>query len=322
MEIYSIDEAFLCLRGLAADPVSYCKSMRDTVRTHTGIPVSVGIAPTKTLAKLGSKIAKRDASRGGVARLDPREGIDEILAGVPAGDIWGVGPRYSEMLARHGIYNALQLARAEDRWVKKKMTITGLRMVLELRGIPCIPLDEAPSPKKEIVSSRSFGRPVETRQEIGEALASYTARAAEKLRAQRSAASCITVFLMTDRFKPVSQYSNAAVAELPAPASDTSVLVHFAFRLLESIYRNGYLYKKAGVMLSGLVPENEVQLSLFTGRRDRPGLMKVMDGINARRGRNTVYFAAEGVTRPWHMRREFLSPRYTTEWSEIPVVRS
>ena len=324
MEIYSIDEAFL--RPGYGRHSEWGREVRETVLQWTGIPVSVGLAQTKTLAKLASRLAKKDPACCGVFNMDARPDIDSILDGADAGDVWGVGRQYSDLLRRHGICSARQLRDAPDRWVKKKMTITGLRTVYELRGVPCISLDEMPGTKKAIVSSRSFGRPVTDEAELREAVAAYVTRGAEKLRGQGSAASCVTVFITTNPFrKEDPQYSNSVSYSLPSPSSYTPRLIHCALRLLGVIFRQGYSYKKAGVMFTGIVPVEDAQPDLFSRHRDTEktrSLMSTVDHVNAAMGRGTLTFAAEGRTRPWQMRRAFLSSRYTTHWKEIPVVRA
>ena len=205
------------------------------------------------------------------------------------------------------------------------MTIMGLRTVYELRGISCIPLEQMPNPKKGIVNSRSFGRPVEELKELKESLAEYTARAAWKLRSQGSVASYINVFLATNRFKPEPQYSNSVTSRLPVPTAYTPELIHYANTNLERIYRPGYRYKKVGIMLLEIIPEEDAQLNLFIPSGDtrrKRALMQAVDRINAQWGRNTVYYAAEGNGKPWQMRRSYLSNRYTTEWQEIPLVKA
>ncbi len=326
MEVYSIDEAFLspgCMRG---DPVEYGRMIRDAVKQWTGIPVSIGIAPTKTLAKLASRIGKRDPDCRGVCGLVDRACVDGILGTTDVGDVWGVGGQYRQLLYRNGIRTARQLRDAPDKWIRRNMTIMGLRTVWELRGVPCIPFDELPAPKKGVVSSRSFGRPVESLEELREAVAAYVSRAAEKLRVQKSVAGSVTVFLSTNRFKENDpQYSSGISCRLPVPSSYTPRLIQVAGRLLERIYRQGYRYKKAGVMLYEIMQEGDAQLDLFSRfhdtRRTRR-LMRAVDGVNRDLGRHTLHFAAEGIVRPWQMRREFLSARYTTHWDEIPVVRA
>lgn len=319
MEIYSIDEAFLVMPDADAAPF-----VRERVYRWTGIPVTVGAAPTKTLAKLAAHIGKRDPA--GVCLLLDRGRIDAALAETDVGDVWGVGPRYRELLRRHGIHTAKQLSEAPDPWVRRAMTLTGLRTVWELRGVPCIPIEEAPPPKKCIVCSRSFGIPVEDASSLREAVADYTARAAEKLRAQRGLAGALAVFISTNRFRADEpQYSNGIAIELPAAISYTPRLMRAASALLERIYRQGYRYKKAGVMLYDIVPEGEAQLGLFESFHDTERtrrLMRTVDRLNRAMGRRTLFFAAGGIDRGWAMRRLYLSKRYTTRWDEIPVARA
>jgi DNA polymerase V len=326
MEVYSIDEAFLFFRALGADPVGYGAMMRDRVRQWTGIPVSVGVAPTKTLAKLACRIGKRDPARGGVCALVDPAGIDELLDSVDAGDVWGVGGQYREFLRKNGIRTARELRDAPDRWVRRNMTITGLRTVWELRGVSCIPLDEVPAAKKAIVSSRSFGVPVEGPADLSEAVAAYAARAAEKLRSQRCVAGSVAVFLSTNPFKEDDpQYSNGVAVRLSVPSSYTPRLIHAAVRLLGLMYRRGYRYKKAGVMLYEIMPQHDAQLDLFSRFHDTERtrrLMRTMDGVNRTQGRGALFFASEGIARQWRMRRSFLSARYTTRWDEIPAARA
>jgi len=323
MEIYSIDEAFLFLGGISG-VTGLGRAIREQVLAWTGIPVSVGIASSKTLAKLASRVAKKDPALGGVFNI--AEALtDEVLASVRVEDVWGVGRQYKALLNGRGIRTALQLRDAPERWVKKNMTICGLRTVMELRGIPCIPLEDTPQPKKAIVSSRSFGRPVETLCEMQEAVASYVTRAAEKLRAQRGLARSMIVFIGTNPFRESDpQYSNGISCGFPVPLSYTPHMIRYGLRMIERIYRPGYRYKKAGVVIPDIVPEGERQLSLFHPPPDpaRARLMETVDRLNREMGRGAVRFAAEGCGRAWSMRRSFLSPRYTTRWDEIAVVNA
>ncbi|MCU0847477.1 MAG: Y-family DNA polymerase [Spirochaetes bacterium] len=324
MEVYSIDEAFLFLSGFSRTALTdYGRKIRKTVRQWTGIPVSVGIGPTKTLAKIANRIAKKDPRLGGSFNVRGHPRIDAILESVDVGDVWGVGPRYARLLRKNGIFTARALRDAPDRWVRKNMTITGLRTATELRGTPCIPIEEAPPPKKGVVSSRSFGSPVESLDAVLEALSNYAATAARKLRAQCSAASVIGVFLATDRFRPGPQYANFITAKLPVPTSFTPDLVRHARALLRVIYRPGYSYRKTGVLLDGIIPEGNAQLNLFESAPDerQAELMRTVDRINDRLGGDTVHLGAEGIRRAWGMKRLKLSPCYTTRWNELPVVR-
>jgi len=327
IEIYSIDEAFLSLEGFDSTSLTeYAHLIRSTAKKWTGIPVSIGIGPTKTLAKLASKVAKKYRKLNGVFDLTDHPAMEKILDSVDVGDVWGIGPRYRTFLVRHGIRSALDLNRAGDIWVKKHMTVMGLRTVKELRGIPCFGLEELPVPRKGIMSSRSFGRPVESLEELKQALATYVSRAAEKLRSQRSAAAIVHVFLLTNRFKPREpQYGNSSTAILPIPMDYTPNLIRWAHRQLGKIYKPGYRYKKTGVFLTEIVPRDRIQLNLFTQNyphEKNRKIMRVVDLINARWGTDTVRYGAEGTQKEWKMRRNLLSPRYTTQWSEIPVVKS
>jgi DNA polymerase V len=327
IEVYSIDEAFLALPYSGSDAMTdHARQIRQTVKKWTGIPVSIGIGPTKTLAKIASKIGKKNPLMKGVFNIAEHERMEEILGKFPVGDIWGVGPRYEVFLKRHGINTALQLRNAHDAWVKKHMTVMGLRTVMELRGTPCFSLEEMPVPKKGIVSSRSFGKPVESIDELKEALATYASCAAEKLRSQHSAASILHVFLMTNRFKKNEpQYYSSSTTILPIASSYTPELIRFSHEQLEKIYKPGYRYKKIGVFLAEIVSQDRIQLNLlsldYPHERNRI-LMQVVDKINQRLGPDSVRFAAEGMKQEWHMRRRLLSPRYTTQWSEIPVVKT
>ena len=325
MEVYSIDEAFLSFKGMNRDLTEYGREIKKLVMRWTGVPVSVGIAPTKTLAKLANKISKKNPWLEGVFDITGQADMEQLLNSIKVSDIWGVGQQYTKLLNRNGIFTALHLRDAPDKWIKRNMTIMGLRTAHELRGISCIPLDEAPAPKKGIVSSRSFGKPVESLDELKEALASYTSRGAEKLRSEKGVPSIITVFLTTNPFKDEPQYSNAGTCQLPVPSSHTPMLIACATGLLEKIYKTGYKYKKVGVMLTDIIPETHAQPSLFSpfreNNRDR-ALMQAVDRINRSMGRKTVHFAAEGIQKPWDMKRQFLSKRFTTDWNEIPVVRA
>ncbi len=329
MEVYSIDEAFLDLENLAFDSaVDYARELRATVGRWTGVPVSIGLGPSKTLAKIANRLAKKRPETGGVFDCGPLQGtpaMDDLLESVDAADVWGVGRRYARMLARHGVTTARGLRDLPDHWAQKKMTITGLMTVRELRGTPCISLEEAPPAKKSIVCSRSFGRPVSSRTAMREAIAAYTARAAEKLRGQNSVAGHMTVFLMTNPHKDEPQYSNAGAAGLVVPTAYTPALIARAHECLERIYKDGYIYKKAGVMLMELENADTRQLSLLdlppsaTPRKEK--LMDVLDQVNAKWGRGTAHYAAEGLGQAWAMRQLRKSPRYTTDWKELPTAR-
>ncbi|MEQ9617744.1 MAG: Y-family DNA polymerase [Deltaproteobacteria bacterium] len=326
IENYSIDESFLSLDGFGkTNLTAYGREIRAEVLRWTGIPVSVGIGPTKTLAKIANKLAKKNKMCQGVLDITDHPRLDDFLASVEVEDVWGVGWQYTKLLSRHGIKTAHDLKNAYDGFIRKNMTVQGLRTVWELRGQSCIDLEEAIPDKKEIVSSRSFGKDVEDYTEVSEAIATYATRAAEKLRAQKSICDHISVWIETNRFKPENpQYSNIMSCRLPEPTAYTPMLIKYALHLLSKIYRKGYAYKKAGVALMNLAPACEVQQNLFT-KFDHSGhkrLTDAMDKINTQWGRETVRSGASGYERPWGMRRARISNRYTTRWDELVTVRA
>lgn len=326
VEIYSIDEAFLDLDGVA-DRVNFGRELKKTVRQWTGIPVAIGIAETKTLAKVANKVGKKHAVHAGVldfTALSVRE-RDSILESVDVADVWGVGFAHAPRLHAEGIKTAKQFRDADRRWIKAQMGVCGLRTVLELGGVNCLPLELVPPLRKGITSSRSFSELVTTEAALVEAVATYVTRAAEKLRRYRLAANALSVFVQTNRFREQdAQYSNSAGFTLPCPSSDTSELISLATRGIRRIFREGYRYKKAGVMLTDLVPEATAQLPLFDDRDRirRRKLMTAIDEVNAKMGSGILFFAAQGIEQPWKMRRGKLSPNYTSQWDELMSVRA
>ena len=264
LEIYSIDEAFLGLSGFERRLESHSRALRRTVHQWTGIPVSVGIAPTKTLAKVANRRAKKDPAKGGVFLLMDEGAIEAELGAMELTDLWGVARRLAARLTALGIATPLALKRADPRVIRERFNVVLERLVLELRGVPCISLEEAPPDRKSIMASRSFGRTVETRAELEEAVATYTSRAAEKLRGQGLAANRIVVFAHTNRFRPDDpQYGAERTVSLPVATADSGRLIAAAKRGLGAIYRPGFRYKKAGIMLLDLVPAARVQGGLF-----------------------------------------------------------
>jgi DNA polymerase V len=325
VEVYSIDEAFLSLSGFTASNLTeYGCAIRSTVKRWTGIPVSVGIAETKTLAKIAGDVAKRTRDAGGVCDMMAWPDRGALLADIPVEDVWGVGPNWARLLKRHGITTALSLREADVYWVRGTMGVVGERLVRELRGVSCLPLEDCPSPKQGITVSRSFGQPVTSLAEMREAVATYMARAAEKLREERLAVNVLTVFLMTNQFKDEPQYSNAVTIKLPVATDSTTDLLRYALPGVKRIFRDGYRYKKAGVMLTALVPASQVQTDLFDFQdRERSSrLMRVLDRINADMGTGTLRYASEGYVKRWQARFERRSPAYTTKWNELPVARA
>jgi DNA polymerase V len=326
IEIYSIDEAFLDLTGVR-NPMNYCRELRTTVLHWTGIPVSIGIGATKTLAKAGNKLAKKHASCGGVFDFFQQD-ADEWLSRLPVEDVWGIGRRQATKLAAMGIRDARGLKHLDRNQARKKFTVNGLHTVLELQGIPVIDLEAAPPAKKSICSSRSFGRPVSELAPIREAVAAYATRCAEKLRAQKSIAALVMVFLSTSPFRPGPQYSNATTTALPVATSDTAAIIAATHAGLERIWRDNHQYQRAGVLVHGIEPEACRQLSLLAqppaDEAKRRALMAAMDSINAKWGRGSCAPAAAGAgkKRSWAMRQDHLSPRYTTCWAELPIAQA
>jgi DNA polymerase V len=331
VEIYSIDEAWIDLSHIPIAYLSdYGREIRETVWRFTGIPVSLGIAKTKTLSKVATEMVKKQPSYHGVLSLVQysNEELDELLENLPVQDVWGIGSRYSRLLQSRDILTARDLKYANQRWIRKHLTVVGERTLLELRGVACIPLETQTRPKKGIMTAKSFGKSVERLEELKEAVATYTARAAEKLRKQQSAASCISIFIHTNAFnKDAPQYSNSLSRVLPFPTSFTPDLLNVALDMVRSIYRKGYSYKKAGVFISKIVSQEVLQADLFgeySIEKDykKARLMCVVDLLNEWWGSNTIFFGAQGIDRVWKMRQERRSPRYTTRWGEIVVVRS
>ena len=325
MEVYSIDEAFLALEDWQG--VEFARELRSRVRQWTGIPVSIGIGPTKTLAKMANRLAKKTPELGGVLDLETVRDIDELLARVPCADIWGIGKRLAVRLAARGIRTACDLKYGEAAWVRKTLGVVGERIRLELQGVSCLALEEVPAPKKGIASAKSFGRPVESLRELEEALATYTARAAEKLRSGRLLARQVHVFVATNPFSAHQpQYSAGAQTSLVRPSNHTPDLIAAALELLREIYRPGHQYKKTGIFVTDLIAESDLQPDLFDAAPEAAGrvweLDRIVDGLNRKLGRNAIRYGSMGVKSRWVMRQERRSRKFTTRWDELPVAKA
>ena len=324
LEVYSVDESFLRLPALSpAELTAHAQQLRATVWQYMKVPVSVGVAATKTLAKAANKRAKKTVS--GVLVLQDEDEVDALLASMPVEDIWGMGPRRAALLASElNIRSGLQLKHAPDRWVKQRLSIMGLRTVLELRGIPCIPLADAPPNKQQIACAQVFGQPVQDLASLREAVACYMSRAAERLRKQQSKAAHITVYLHTNPFRlDQPQYARSLGCALPEPTSATGTFITAAQALLSRLYVSGYQYHRTGVFLQGLVSDQPTQLSLFTSSEQQAkqeAASRLADSINARFGRGTITFASVGKGQPWRAKQANVSPRFTTRLGEVPVV--
>ena len=324
IEIYSIDEAFLDLSGFSnRDLQEYGKEIRETLLKWTGIPVSIGIGETKTLAKIANRVAKKTPELNGVFNIYKHPKKDEILKRIDVNDIWGIGRSYTRLLKSNGIHSAYDLKETSDTFIRRKMTVVGYRTALELRGTSCIDTADLPQ-KKQIIRSRSFGKDVYNLAELKEAISMHASRAGEKLREQGSIARYISVWLKTNKFKDIAQHNASLGTFLSEPTNYTPHLIQTALKLLEKIYKEGYGYKKAGVFLDEISSEQEHQLNLFNPSKDlkrQEQIMRAYDKINKSWGKSTIKYASSGIKRPWSMKRSKLSPRYTTNWDELPVAK-
>ncbi len=323
IEVYSIDEAFLDLSGIPEDPSACGRRMRQTVRQWTGIPVSIGIGPTKTLAKAANKLAKTSRKADGVLDLTDSPWLEEALRRIEVRDVWGVGRQICKKLKAAGIHTALDLRGANLDWIKNQFGVQGVRTVSELRGQRCYELEENPPAKKGITVSRGFGRPITALVPLQEATSLYAARAGEKLRAEGLAAGVMSIFIMTSRFAEKSKrYLRHCAVPFDTATDDTQDLIAAAVSAVEQLYRAGYEYKKSGVMLLELVPRDRAQRGLFDSKdRDRSRrLMATLDQINRTRSVG-IQWAAEGIEKPWQTRFTRKTPRYTTSWADLPQIR-
>lgn len=321
VEVYSIDECFLKLTGFK-NLESYALTIRNTTIKNTGIPISVGVASTKTLAKLANKLAKKTTS--GVMVLDTDSKITEALKTYAVEDIWGVGRQYATKLISEGIETAEQLRNLPAEWVNKNMTIVGARMWRELWGQSCLQLKTVLDPKKGMCTSRAFGKLTGDYGELEQATASYASRLAGKLRREKLCTMVLSVRLLTNRFRTDQPQAYPTISiNLPHPVNNTPDLIKASMKGLKRIYHKGFLYQKVEIMAIGLIPETEVQLNMFeqyNGIKNNK-LSSILDGLNKHYGGGTIRMATEGKQQKWAMRRQFLSPRYTTDWKDIIKVK-
>jgi len=331
LERYSIDEAFLTLPALGGGELrTVAEQLQRRVARRQGVPIRVGIGPTMTLAKVADEKAKGDRPADAGALSPPGrvyvcpdgEARTAMLRTVPVEELWGIGSAWTETLHDHGVETAEQLRRQPDPWLRRTLTVVGLRLATELRGTPCLELEDVPETRKSLIRSRSFSARVPDEATLREAVSKHVQRAAEKLRSEGLVAGHLEVFITTKRFGDPPHYSNAAGGTLRPGTHHTPTLLRHARRLLQVIYRDGPAYKKAGVTLQTLRPETPRQGHLF-GDPDpeEAALMDAVDRLNRTMGRGTVGFAAAGVQgeREWTMKREQRSPHYTTRWSDLPV---
>ena len=323
IEIYSIDEAFLNLSGFGDNLTEYGRKIRQTVKQWTGMPVSIGIAGTKTLAKIANRIAKRSPEADGVFELTEQTHIGEALAQTAVEHIWGIGIRTCIKLKREGIKTAMALRGVDIEWMRRRFGVTGVRTVYELRGMSCYELEDQPPAKKGITVSRMFGRKVETLEELKEAIASYASRAGEKLRDEGLAAGAMIVYVTTSRFvDPQKRNFNSRGVNFPIATNYTPELIEYATGAIERLYKKGFLYAKAGLILGDIVPEGRVQGNLFdqADRQKSRRLMRAIDAVNLKLPDSPLIWAAEGIDQPWQAKFAKRSKRFTTQWDELAEV--
>ena len=323
LEVYSIDEAFLKFnQTIRTDIGDDILKIKESIFQWTGIPVSIGLGPTKTLAKIANTLAKKN-NHHGIFDLSSEVRQEEVLKDINIENIWGISKRWGSKLRMIGIGNALQLRDSSPRRIRQYLGVVVERIVYELQGVACLDINEI-LPKKNIMCSRSFGNVVSDKSSIKQFIAEYTIRACEKMRGQSTRAQSIYIFLQTNKFKKGKQYNKGIVIGLNTPCSDTAQIIKLSTTAIDMIYRSGYLYQKAGIMLLDLIPENVNQYDFFenTNYTSSDKRMKVMDSLNKKFGTGTI---ANGSLRlknneKWISKRYYLSPRYTTQWDELPHV--
>ena len=325
IEVYSIDEAFLDLTGMNyVDLYELGISIRREVLNQVGIPVSIGIAPTKTLAKMANRYAKKEKKGVGVHLVQDSIQINDLLKHTKIEDIWGVGRQYAMKLMQYNVFTAADLVALNEDWIRTHMTVVGLRLVKELKGVSCVEWDALPSAKKCIQTARSFGKLLSKKEELAAPVSSHAASCAAKLRYQNTCAGAIQVFIHTNPHrKQDPQYFRSVTMSLEVPTSDSSEIINAALRGLGIIYKPGYLYNKTGVLVFDIVPEDQVQLGLFDSfDRGRSGkMMQVLDEVNGKFGKDTLRYAVQGYKKHWKLKQQKLSPCYTTNILEVLTIK-
>ncbi len=325
IEVYSIDEAFLNFYGFEYLNIeAHAKQIVKYTTKSTGIPISIGIAPTKTLAKIANKLAKNNLNNKGVMIFKEQKDIQKALKHFPIEDVWGIGGKYAEFLKRIKVNTASDFILLPKAWVQKEMTIIGLRTWHELQGESLILIEPKEKAKKNICTSRSFGSMLSDYATIEEALSNYAAKCGEKLRNQKSAATQLLIFLHTNEHRAhLGQYAKNIVLHLPIPTNSSCELIKFAKKGLKLIYKQGFMYKKVGIIVSEIVPETDTQQNLFTVNQEikQSTVMKTMDIINSKLGSGKVKIGAQGFSKKWMLRQERLSPCYSTRLSDIITIK-
>jgi DNA polymerase V len=325
IELYSIDEAFLDFTGFNyTDLDKLGKSIKVAVKRNMGLPVTVGIAPSKTLAKMANRFAKNTKKEVGVHVIDIGEKIEEVLKFTEVGDVWGIGAQYKKLLTKKGFKTAHDLVSAPEEWIRKNMSVVGQRMLNELKGIPCMALEELQPAKKMICVARGFGKLLSTRKEVHEALSNYVSRVAEKLRMDKLCTNIIRVFVQTNAHRRQDEQYYASInVQLPVATNSTNELLHYADEALNRIFRDGYNYNKTGCIAMELIPEAQVQYGIFdvTKRGRDKTMMKAIDKVNNAFGANIVRFARQGYRKKWKLRQMKLSPCYTTRIEDVLIIK-
>jgi len=327
-EVYSIDESFLDLTGIPADHTAYGREIRRAIRQYVGIPVCVGIASSKTLAKLANHVAKKNPRYDGVCDLNGMTATeqDDLFAAIDVGEVWGVGRRSVGNLREMGIDTVLDLKRAPAKRLRAKFSVVFERIVAELNGTVCLEFEQVAPAKQQIICSRSFGTLTSHLPDMEQAVIAYTTRATEKLRQQHSLASGIQVYIRTNPHREQDpQHQQSILVPLPEPSDDTRLFCRAALHGLNRIYRGGYAYQKAGITLTEIIPASSRPRTLFddvSGREKSHALMETLDRINRSMGSGTIKFLGEGTDKLWAMRRQNVSKRYTTEWDELAICRT
>ena len=326
-EVYSIDECFLDVTGMSRNLIDYSQGMRGRIKQWTGLPVCVGVGASKTLAKLANHIAKKRPEYSGVCNLNQFEPdqLNKLLSEIAIGEVWGIGRKLVPRLNEYGINTVLDLKASDPEYMRQQFSVVMEKTVRELNGQACMELEEVASPKQQILSSRSFGTPVTDLESLSESVTLYISRAAEKLRKQKSYAGALSVYIRTSPFSDSDEakYSNTKTVSLPSPTDDSRQLVSVGLWILKGIYKSGFKYQKAGIMLSNIVPAEGQQTDLFgfkqsVSKSDK--LMSVMDDINRKMGKQKLRVASQGYKQPWAMKQDMKSQGFTTKWSELTIV--
>lgn len=323
VEVYSIDEAFLDLSIIPSEELhDFGVEIKRKIAKWTKIPISIGIAPTKSLAKVANRYAKKYHKEKGVFVIDSEEILEKVLTETPIEDVWGIGRKYGKFLKAQNVNTALDFTKLPENFIRKHFSVVGLRLYRELKGESCLSLTEVTDKKKAIQYSRSFGRYVNSVQDLEEALTTFASKCAEKLRSQQSCANVVSLYIRTNPFSKKAQYYNSITLNFDIPTNSTMEIQQKVLWSLKQIFVQGYDYKKAGVCVTGLVSDDAIQGNIFTPEPDGKSqkVSQLMDSLNAKFGKDTIIFAVQGIKSTWQGNAGKVSPKYTTLWRDIPKV--